>query len=96
MISQSEWLLQLAGDPEYYLTSKEVVNRLVDAVLDSLGIHEPRRSARRVGAARLVRDLLAEMTKIEIEGLITVGDEHEYACWALLAGEMSGWTETKP
>lgn len=84
MTSQNEWLLQIAGDRGQYPTAREAVNRLVGAILRAVPVRYGG-----IAPTVMVRELLAELTRLEIEGLITASDEHEYARWALIAGELA-------
>lgn len=81
---------RLAGLPEWYPTADDAVTRLVGAVLVSRGLpitgaYDAEEVRQR--AYRLVRDVLAELATAYVAGLITIGDEHEFAYWALLADQ---------
>lgn len=71
-------LYKLAGKPEWYPE--------MDALID-LCAHDLSTAYTRAEALRMVRDVFAGLTQADLQGMISTGDEHEWARIACRANE---------
>lgn len=69
---------RLAGTPEWYPNADDLIDLCAYGVL----LGQPR-----AAAFRVVRDVFAGLTKADVRGLISVGDEHEWAYLSVRANE---------
>lgn len=65
-------------NPESYPEAEQAVDRMIGAVAKRAGLADGQ-------AARAVNAALEELARIDRNGLISVGDDHEWTAWATLA-----------
>lgn len=70
---------RVAGKPDWYPEADTLINTLASEL--------PHLT--RAEALRIVRDIMLGMTKVDLRGLISVGDEHEWGYLSIRSNELA-------